>query len=159
MCGISYVNKELHFISKGGYSMANRFCNQSSDGWGMAPGMTGGWGANPDGWGSSQGGWGAAQGGWGNSPVRFPAQTHPTRYAPPQVAPTREFIKTNIFPTVVPHIQPSHTTTINRKVIENQFYFPHTESVINECCVKNTMCGRPHNPHHHHHNCGCGKRR
>lgn len=127
--------------------MNNRFWNQSPDGWGMAPG--GGWGTSP-------GGWGGAQGGWGTSPVRFPPHTHPTRYAPPQVAPTQEFIKTNIFPTVVPHIQPSHTTTINRKVIDNQFHFPHTESVVNECCVRNTMCGKPH---HHPHRCGCGKRR
>ncbi|WP_442916900.1 CotD family spore coat protein [Lysinibacillus sp. 54212] len=127
--------------------MVNRFWNGPS-------GNSNGFGMTQGGWGTAPGmGPGMAPGGWGTSPVRFPPQTFPTRYAPPQVAPRQEFVRTNIFPTVVPHIQPSHTTTVNRRVIENQFYFPHTESVVNECCVKNTMCGTPHMP------CKCGRRR
>ena len=62
-----------------------------------------------------------------------PTQTLPTQYDPARVSPTREMVRTNVMNTVVPHIHPSHTTTVNKHVIHNQHYFPHTESVVNEC--------------------------
>lgn len=72
-----------------------------------------------------------------------PPQVGPTQYDPPQVSPTREMVRTNVMNTVVPHIHPSHTTTVNKHVIHNQHYFPHTESVVNECYETNTICGMP----------------
>ncbi|WP_370467595.1 CotD family spore coat protein [Rummeliibacillus sp. SL167] len=87
------------------------------------------------------------------SPAEFcPPQTSPAQFDPARVSPTRQYVRTNIINTVVPHIHPSHTTTVNRHVINNQHYFPHTESVVNEYVETNTMCGKPHNgccpPHH-----------
>ncbi|MEO4052085.1 CotD family spore coat protein [Solibacillus sp. CAU 1738] len=62
------------------------------------------------------------------------------------VSPTRQFVQTNVSNTVVPHIHPSHTTIVNRHNINNQHFFPHTQSVVNECHVTNTKCGMPYNP-------------
>lgn len=93
------------------------------------------------------------RGGFGPSPYRLPPQTFPATYEQPIVSPTREYIRTNIHNTYVPHIHPSHTTTINKQMIHNQHYFPHTESVVNECCETNTMCGMPY------HGCGSSRRR
>lgn len=78
------------------------------------------------------------------SPAQLgPTQTLPTQYDPPRVSPTRENVRTNVINTVVPHIHPTHTTTVNQHVIHNQHYFPHTESVVNECYETNTICGMP----------------
>ncbi len=82
--------------------------------------------------------------GFGRAPYNFPPQNFPATYDPPIVSPTQEFVRTNIFNTYVPHIHPSHTTTVNRHMIHNQHYFPHTESVVNECCETNTICGTPY---------------
>lgn len=95
---------------------------------------------------------------YGRGPVQFPPQRFPTTYEQPIVSPTQEFVRTNIYETVVPHIHPSHTTTVNRHHINNQHYFPHTESVVNECCETNTMCGCG-TPHHHGHHGHHGHRR
>lgn len=85
----------------------------------------------------------------GMMPYHFPPQMHPAQYDPPRVSPTRQFVKTNIYNTVVPHIHPSHTTTVNKHMINHQHYFPHTESVVNETFENHTMCEMPHNPHKH----------
>lgn len=90
------------------------------------------------------------------SPAQFnPPQTLPTQYDPPRVSPTRQQVNTNIINTVVPHIHPSHTTTVNRHVVNNQHFFPHTQSVVNEYVETNTVCGMPQKkccppcpPHH-----------
>ncbi len=34
--------------------------------------------------------------------------------------------------TIVPHIHPSHTTTVNHHNFQHVHSFPHTESVVNE---------------------------
>lgn len=75
-----------------------------------------------------------------------PTQVSPTQFAPAQISPTQQFVRTNVSNTVVPHIHPSHTTTINRHNIHNEHYFPHTESVRNECCETNTICPMPNQP-------------
>jgi spore coat protein D len=91
--------------------------------------------------------------GFGRSPYHCAPHTFPATHAQPVVSPTKEFVRTNIFHTYVPHIHPSHTTTVNKHMIHNQHYFPHTESVVNECCETNTNCGMPH------HGCGSSKKR
>lgn len=65
---------------------------------------------------------------------------------PPQISPTRQIVKTNIINTVVPHIHPTHTTTVNKHMINHEHYFPHTESVVNECYENHIMCEMPHKP-------------
>ena len=72
-----------------------------------------------------------------------PSQTMPDMQAPAQMSPTREYVRTNIFNTYVPHIHPSHTTTVNKRFIHHQHHFPHTESTVEECFETNTMCGMP----------------
>ncbi|WP_442853017.1 CotD family spore coat protein [Bacillus sp. UNC41MFS5] len=79
-------------------------------------------------------------------PQYCPPQVFPAQYDPPLVSPGQQYVKTNIFNKVVTHLHPSHTTTVNKQMINHQHYFPHTESVVNECCETHTMCGVPYNP-------------
>lgn len=90
----------------------------------------------------------------GNNPHCCPPQMMPTQFDPAQFDPTQQFVRTNIMHTVVPHVHPSHITTVNKHIIDHQHHFPVTESVVNECCEKNTMCGTPYN-----HHCGPQPRR
>ncbi len=60
-----------------------------------------------------------------------PAATGPAFTAPPVVHPTK-YCDTHTFSTtVVPHIHPTHNTLINHQMIQNQHYFPQTQSVLN----------------------------
>jgi len=79
-------------------------------------------------------------------PQYCPPHVFPAQYDPPLVSPAQQYVKTNIFNKVVPHVHPSHTTTVNKLMVNHQHYFPHTESCVNECCETHTMCGMPHNP-------------
>ena len=79
-------------------------------------------------------------------PQYCPPQVFPAQYDPPLVSPGQQYVKTNIFNKVVTHLHPSHTTTVNKQMINHQHYFPHTESCVNECCETHTMCGVPYNP-------------
>ena len=83
---------------------------------------------------------------FGCPPVFCPPQVHPTMYDLPLVSPPQQYVKTNLTSTVVPHIHPSHTTNVNKHMITHEHYFPHTESVVNECCEQHVMCGVPHDP-------------
>nr|WP_034293953.1 MULTISPECIES: CotD family spore coat protein [Bacillus] len=60
---------------------------------------------------------------------------------PAQVSPTQQIVQKNVFKHIVPHIHPTHTTTVNEHVYQHQHYFPHTQSVVNECCNQQVMCG------------------
>ena len=84
-----------------------------------------------------------SQYGYGSQQRSCPSQTMPDMQEQPRVSPTREYVRTNIFNTYVPHIHPSHTTTVNKRFIHHQHYFPHTESTVEECFETNTMCGMP----------------
>ncbi|MFJ8235994.1 CotD family spore coat protein [Ureibacillus sp. NPDC094379] len=79
-------------------------------------------------------------------PICCPPNIHPTQIAPAQVSPTQHVVRTNIFHTVVPHIHPTHITTINRHVRHNEHYFPVTQSTVNEFTETNRNCGTPENP-------------
>ena len=82
---------------------------------------------------------------------QLPDQFSQTQYSEPRVSPTQQYVQRNISNTIVPHVQPSHLTTINRQNIHHQYHFPHTQSVRNECCETHTMCGHPFNPWHGSH--------
>lgn len=90
-----------------------------------------------------------------NNAQQLPTQTAPNQYASPQVSPTRQYVQRNVTNSVVPHVHPSHLTTVNQQYIHNQHHFPHTQSVVNECYETNTMCGTPFRPG----GCGCQRRR
>nr|WP_325048697.1 CotD family spore coat protein [Peribacillus glennii] len=63
---------------------------------------------------------------------------------PAQVSPPQNFVNTNVFPHVVPHVHPSHTTNVNKHVFTHQHYFPHTQSTVNQCFEQHVVCpGRP----------------
>nr|WP_312854614.1 CotD family spore coat protein [Pallidibacillus pasinlerensis] len=76
----------------------------------------------------------------------------PPNVAPPVVSPTKQFVNTNQFTTIVPHIHPSHTTTVNKHKFIHEHYCPHTESCVNEVSHQHVNCGcpRPMKPF-----CGC----
>ncbi len=75
--------------------------------------------------------------GYGGGPVM------PTNVAPAQVSPTTNTVNTNVMKTIVPHIHPSHNTTVNKHVFQHQHYFPHTNSVVNECYNQQSICSGP----------------
>lgn len=87
------------------------------------------------------------------APQMMPSQSDPSQLAPqvmpPQFSPQMQLVRTNVMHTIVPHVHPTHITTVNRHVIDHQHHFPVTESVVEECCENQTMCGTPH-----HHQCG-----
>ncbi|MEY8190853.1 CotD family spore coat protein [Peribacillus simplex] len=78
------------------------------------------------------------------SPAQYgPTQTFPSQVAPAQVSPTQQFVNTNVSNTVIPVVHPSHTTNVNKHVNTFKHYFPHTQSVVNECYNQHLICGRP----------------
>ncbi len=82
-----------------------------------------------------------------SQPMQYgPTQTSPSQVAPAQVNPTKQYVNTNVSNTVIPVVHPSHTTTVNKHVNTYKHYFPHTQSVVNECYTQNLICGKPHNP-------------
>ncbi|MGE7764798.1 CotD family spore coat protein [Peribacillus sp. NPDC096540] len=82
------------------------------------------------------------------SPAQYgPTSALPTQVAPAQVSPTQQFVNTNVSNTVIPVVHPSHTTTVNKHCNTYKHYFPHTQSVVNECYTQNLICRTPmHNP-------------
>ena len=97
--------------------------------------------------------------GWGNSwnnqwndqmmnPEYLPDRVSQAQFSEPNVSPTQHYVQRNISHQIVPHVHPSHLTTINRQNIHHQHHFPHTQSVKNECRETHTMCGHPFKPHH-----------
>lgn len=83
-----------------------------------------------------------------------PTQVHPT-----QVSPAQNNVNTMVFPHVVPHVHPSHTTNVNKHVFKHQHYFPQTQSTVNECYNQHLVCtGRPPRPTTHQQPC-CPPRR
>ncbi|WP_368657246.1 CotD family spore coat protein [Metabacillus halosaccharovorans] len=50
----------------------------------------------------------------------------------PIVHPTKCCVNNTYSETIVPHIHPQHTTTVNHEFYKHQHYFPQTQSVQNE---------------------------
>ncbi len=92
---------------------------------------------------------------WGNqnqsmANAQFlPDQVAPTQYASPRVMPTEQYVQRNITNQVVPHVHPTHLTTIHQQNVHHQHHFPHTCSHVHECHETHTMCGERWNPWHH----------
>lgn len=60
---------------------------------------------------------------------------------PPVVHPTKCCVNHTFTKTIVPHIHPTHTTTVNHQLYEHQHYFPHTQSAVNEVSNQQFVCG------------------
>lgn len=56
----------------------------------------------------------------------------PTNILPAIVSPTKCCVNHTFQNNVVPHIHPSHTTTVNHINYQHVHSFPHTQSVVNE---------------------------
>jgi spore coat protein D len=63
----------------------------------------------------------------------------PTKVLPAVVHPTKCCVNHNFENIIVPHVFPTHTTTVNHTNYQNQQHFPHSQSVVNE--VTNTNVG------------------
>lgn len=89
---------------------------------------------------------GAQTGPWGGQPQFLSPSQSPAQQGPTQVSPTQQYVKPNYSNTNINHVHPSHTTNVNKHCITHKHYFPHTESVVNECKEQHIMCGQPYNP-------------
>ena len=63
----------------------------------------------------------------------------PTKVLPAVVHPTKCCVNHNFENIIVPHVYPTHTTTVNHTNFQNQQHFPQSQSVVNE--VTNTNVG------------------
>ncbi len=57
-----------------------------------------------------------------------PAATGPVTTTPPVVHPTKYCETHTCSTTIVPHIHPTHTKFVNHQMIQNQHFFPQTQS-------------------------------
>jgi spore coat protein D len=61
----------------------------------------------------------------------------PTKVLPAVVHPTKCCVNHNFENIVVPHVYPTHTTTVNHTNYQNQQHFPQSQSVVNEVTSTN----------------------
>jgi spore coat protein D len=65
----------------------------------------------------------------------------PTNIMPAIVHPTKCCTNHNFSNTVVPHIHPAHTTTVNHHMYQHKHYFPQTQSVVSDVSHQHLNCG------------------
>ena len=56
----------------------------------------------------------------------------PTVFSPAIICPNKMRVNHTCVNNIVPHVHPSHTTTVNHINYQHQHHFPHTKSVVNE---------------------------
>ncbi|MCD4839120.1 spore coat protein [Neobacillus sedimentimangrovi] len=61
-------------------------------------------------------------------------------FAPPVIHPTKHFVNHTFSTTVVPHIHPVHTTTVNHHLFQHKHYCPHTTSCAQDVCNQHLDC-------------------
>lgn len=66
-----------------------------------------------------------------------------TNFAPPVIHPTTNFVNHTFSTTVVPHIHPVHTTTVNHHMFQHKHYCPQTASCCEEVCNQHINCCNP----------------
>jgi spore coat protein D len=66
-----------------------------------------------------------------------------TNFAPPVIHPTQQIVNHTFSTTVVPHIHPVHTTTVNHHMFEHKHYCPQTASCAEEVCNQHINCCNP----------------
>lgn len=62
---------------------------------------------------------------------------------PPVIHPTTNIVNHTFSATVVPHIHPVHTTTINHHMYQHKHYCPQTASCAEEVCNQQINCCNP----------------
>jgi spore coat protein D len=66
-----------------------------------------------------------------------------TNVTPPVIHPTTNFVNHTFSTTVVPHIHPVHTTTINHHMFQHKHYCPSTASCCEDVCNQHINCCNP----------------
>jgi spore coat protein D len=66
-----------------------------------------------------------------------------TNYLPPVIHPTQQLVNHTFSTTVVPHIHPTHATTVNHHMYQHKHYCPQTASCCNEVCNQEFNCCNP----------------
>jgi len=66
-----------------------------------------------------------------------------TNFLPPVIHPTQQIVNHTFSTTVVPHIHPVHTTTVNHHMYQHKHYCPQTASCAEECCSQHINCCNP----------------
>jgi len=66
-----------------------------------------------------------------------------TNITPPVIHPTQQFVNHTFSTTVVPHIHPVHTTTVNHHLFQHKHYCPQTASCAEEVCNQQINCCNP----------------
>ncbi|MEC1156488.1 spore coat protein [Cytobacillus horneckiae] len=69
-----------------------------------------------------------------------------THVCPPIVHPTKCNVQHTCENVIVPHIHPSHTTTVNHVNYKHQHHFPHTQSFANEVTNQQFVAGAGQGP-------------
>jgi len=66
-----------------------------------------------------------------------------TNFLPPVIHPTQQIVNHTFSTTVVPHIHPVHTTTVNHHMFQHKHFCPQTASCEEECCSQHINCCNP----------------
>ena len=66
-----------------------------------------------------------------------------TNFLPPVIHPTQQIVNHTFSTTVVPHIHPVHTTTVNHHMYQHKHYCPQTASCAEEVCNQQINCCNP----------------
>jgi len=66
-----------------------------------------------------------------------------TNVTPPVIHPTNNIVNHTFSTTVVPHIHPVHTTTVNHHMYQHKHYCPQTASCAEEVCNQQINCCNP----------------
>ncbi|MDQ0197559.1 CotD family spore coat protein [Neobacillus ginsengisoli] len=69
-----------------------------------------------------------------------------TNFMPPVIHPTNQFVNHTFSTTVVPHIHPTHVTTINHHMFQHKHYCTETASCAEEVCNQQINCCPPPMP-------------
>jgi spore coat protein D len=65
----------------------------------------------------------------------------PTNILPTVVHPTKCCVNHTCTNNVVPHVHPTHTTTVNHINFQHQHFFPQTQSAVNQVTHQHFVAG------------------
>lgn len=66
-----------------------------------------------------------------------------TNVTPPVIHPTVNYVNHTFSTTVVPHIHPVHTTTVNHHMFQHKHYCPQSASCCEDVCSQQINCCSP----------------
>ncbi|WP_042457732.1 CotD family spore coat protein [Neobacillus dielmonensis] len=66
-----------------------------------------------------------------------------TNVTPPVIHPTTNLVNHTFSTTIVPHIHPVHTTTVNHHLFQHKHYCPQTASCAEDVCHQQINCCNP----------------